>query len=30
MDELKIGVYICNCGTNIAKVVDCAPTPDRR
>jgi len=23
MDELKIGVYICNCGTNIAKVVDC-------
>ena len=23
MDELKIGVYVCNCGTNIAKVVDC-------
>jgi heterodisulfide reductase subunit A len=22
MDEMKIGVYICNCGTNIAKVVD--------
>ncbi|MFH2108035.1 MAG: CoB--CoM heterodisulfide reductase iron-sulfur subunit A family protein [Chrysiogenia bacterium] len=21
--ECKIGVYICNCGTNIAKVVDC-------
>ena len=23
MDEPKIGVYVCNCGTNIAKVVDC-------
>ncbi len=23
MDERRIGVYICNCGTNIAKVVDC-------
>jgi heterodisulfide reductase subunit A len=23
MDEMKIGVYVCNCGTNIAKVVDC-------
>jgi heterodisulfide reductase subunit A2 len=23
MDEHKIGVYVCNCGTNIAKVVDC-------
>lgn len=23
MDELRIGVYVCNCGTNIAKVVDC-------
>ena len=23
MEDLKIGVYICNCGTNIAKVVDC-------
>ena len=23
MDELKIGVYVCNCGTNIAKVIDC-------
>jgi heterodisulfide reductase subunit A len=23
MDEQKIGVYVCNCGTNIAKVVDC-------
>ena len=23
MGECKIGVYICNCGTNIAKVVDC-------
>jgi len=22
-DECKIGVYVCNCGTNIAKVVDC-------
>ncbi|HPC83037.1 MAG TPA: CoB--CoM heterodisulfide reductase iron-sulfur subunit A family protein [Thermoanaerobaculaceae bacterium] len=22
-DELRIGVYVCNCGTNIAKVVDC-------
>ena len=21
--ECKIGVYICNCGTNIAKIVDC-------
>ena len=21
-DECRIGVYICNCGTNIAKVVD--------
>ena len=23
MEEQRIGVYICNCGTNIAKVVDC-------
>jgi heterodisulfide reductase subunit A len=23
MEEPRIGVYICNCGTNIAKVVDC-------
>ena len=23
MDDLRIGVYVCNCGTNIAKVVDC-------
>ena len=23
MEETRIGVYICNCGTNIAKVVDC-------
>ncbi len=23
MNQCKIGVYICNCGTNIAKVVDC-------
>jgi heterodisulfide reductase subunit A len=23
MDDLKTGVYVCNCGTNIAKVVDC-------
>jgi len=23
MDDMKIGVYVCNCGTNIAKVVDC-------
>jgi heterodisulfide reductase subunit A2 len=23
MEEHKIGVYVCNCGTNIAKVVDC-------
>ncbi|MBN2362068.1 MAG: CoB--CoM heterodisulfide reductase iron-sulfur subunit A family protein [Deltaproteobacteria bacterium] len=23
MSELKIGVYVCNCGTNIAKTVDC-------
>jgi heterodisulfide reductase subunit A len=23
MDEHKIGVYVCNCGTNIAKVVNC-------
>jgi len=23
MEELRIGVYVCNCGTNIAKVVDC-------
>ena len=22
MEELKIGVYVCNCGTNIAHVVD--------
>ncbi len=21
--ECKIGVYVCNCGTNIAKMVDC-------
>ena len=23
MDNHKIGVYVCNCGTNIGKVVDC-------
>ncbi|HLO65376.1 MAG TPA: CoB--CoM heterodisulfide reductase iron-sulfur subunit A family protein [Holophaga sp.] len=23
MDNQKIGVYVCNCGTNIKKVVDC-------
>jgi heterodisulfide reductase subunit A len=23
MEECRIGVYVCNCGTNIAKVVDC-------
>ena len=23
MEEPRIGVYVCNCGTNIAKVVDC-------
>jgi heterodisulfide reductase subunit A len=23
MEEHKIGVYVCNCGTNIAKMVDC-------
>ncbi len=23
MDDCKIGVFICNCGTNIAKMVDC-------
>lgn len=23
MEEHRVGVYICNCGTNIAKVVDC-------
>ncbi|MBC7292563.1 MAG: CoB--CoM heterodisulfide reductase iron-sulfur subunit A family protein, partial [Thermoleophilia bacterium] len=23
MTEHRIGVYVCNCGTNIAKVVDC-------
>ncbi len=23
MTEPRIGVYICNCGTNIAKVVNC-------
>ncbi|HJW75291.1 MAG TPA: disulfide reductase, partial [Thermoleophilia bacterium] len=23
MAEPRIGVYVCNCGTNIAKVVDC-------
>ncbi len=23
MDDLKIGVFVCNCGTNIAKVIDC-------
>jgi len=22
-EDLRIGVYVCNCGTNIAKVVDC-------
>ena len=22
-EQLRIGVYVCNCGTNIAKVVDC-------
>ncbi len=22
-NDLRIGVYVCNCGTNIAKVVDC-------
>jgi len=28
MAEPKIGVYICNCGTNIAKVVDCEAVCD--
>ena len=28
MDEHKIGVYVCNCGTNIAKVVDCDAVVD--
>jgi hypothetical protein len=23
-DEVRIGVYVCHCGTNIAKVVDVA------
>lgn len=23
MEEKRIGLYVCNCGTNIAKVVDC-------
>jgi heterodisulfide reductase subunit A len=23
MEQRRIGVYVCNCGTNIAKVVDC-------
>ncbi len=23
MEQHRIGVYVCNCGTNIAKVVDC-------
>ncbi len=23
MEQPRIGVYVCNCGTNIAKVVDC-------
>jgi heterodisulfide reductase subunit A len=23
MDDLKIGVFVCNCGTNIANIVDC-------
>jgi heterodisulfide reductase subunit A len=23
MEERRIGVYVCNCGTNIAKMVDC-------
>jgi len=22
-EQLRIGVYVCNCGTNIAKIVDC-------
>ncbi len=30
MDELKIGVYVCNCGTNIAKVVDCDAVVEAR
>ncbi len=28
MDEHKIGVYVCNCGTNIAKMVDCDAVVD--
>jgi heterodisulfide reductase subunit A len=28
-DEPRIGVYICNCGTNIAKVVDAEKVRDR-
>jgi heterodisulfide reductase subunit A len=23
METKKVGVYVCNCGTNIAKMVDC-------
>jgi heterodisulfide reductase subunit A len=29
MDEPRVGVYICNCGTNIAKVVDCQAICDQ-
>jgi heterodisulfide reductase subunit A len=28
MEEHKIGVYVCNCGTNIAKMVDCESVCD--
>ncbi len=28
-DECRIGVYICNCGTNIAKVIDAGLVRDR-
>lgn len=28
MDELKIGVYVCNCGTNIAHVIDAEAVRD--
>ena len=28
MEEPRVGVYVCNCGTNIAKVVDCDAVAD--
>ncbi len=28
MEDRRIGVYVCNCGTNIAKVVDCDAVSD--